>query len=327
MIKLEIILISTEAIVGWPTLELQIIKFGFMSQVFINFREKEIPKMHYGCQSMIDQLKVVLVRRPDASFAVDDPQLWGYPSSPNMLLAQQEHDKFVDILNDVGVKVLYHDEDLVDCADAIFVRDPAIIISDGAIIFQMAKKLRLGEGEGIRRCLEKLGIPILHQFSGDVFIDGGDLVWIDNHTLAVGQGPRTGKAGFDQLEKLLSRHGIQVLPVPFSNALHLASVFCPIHHNIAVVLPNYLPESFTDFLVKRGFNLITLPDEEDDSLGISILTLSPGKCLMLEGNPVTMRRLQSAGCDVMTYQGDEISLKGGGGALCLTQPLLRESKI
>lgn len=282
--------------------------------------------MRYGSQSMIDPLKVVLVRRPDASFAVEDPERWGYPAQPNLSIAQQEHDRFVGILMDAGVKVLYHEEVLVDRADAIFLRDPAMIISDGAVIFQMAKKLRRGEEDGIRRCLEKLDIPILHQFSGDVFIDGGDLVWIDKHTLAVGQGPRTGKAGLDQLEKVLSRHGIRLLPVPFTNALHLASVFCIVHQNIAVVMPHYLPESFSEFLEERGFHLITLPKEEDDSLGISILTLSPGKCLMLAGNPVTMRRLKSAGCEVMTYQGDEISLKGGGGPLCLTQPLLRESE-
>lgn len=282
--------------------------------------------MRYGSQSMIDPLKVVLVRRPDESFAVDDPELWGYPARPNLSRARQEHDRFVGILRETGVEVLYHEEDLVDLADAIFVRDPAMIISDGAIIFQMAKKLRRGEEDGIRRRLEKLGIPILHQFSGDVFMDGGDLVWIDRRTLAVGQGRRTGEAGLDQLQTVLSRHGISVLPVPFTNALHLASVFCIVHENMAVVLPKYLPESFMAFLEDQGFRLIELPEEEDDSLGISILALSPGKCLMLEGNPVTMQRLQSAGCEVMTYGGNEISLKGGGGPLCLTQPLLREPK-
>ncbi|MDH4156470.1 MAG: arginine deiminase family protein [candidate division Zixibacteria bacterium] len=273
---------------------------------------------------MIDPLKVVLVRRPDESFAVDDPILWGYPERPDLSRAQQEHDEFVGILSGADVEVLYHEEPLDDCADAIFVRDPAMIISDGAIIFQMAKKLRRGEQDGIRRCLEKLGIPILHQFSGDVFIDGGDLVWIDRHTLAIGQGSRTGQAGFDQLRNVLSGHGINVLPVPFENALHLSSVLCIVHHNIAVVLPRYLPGSFTRYLEGLGFRLITLPDEEDDSLGISILTLSPGRCLMLQGNPVTAQRLRSAGCEVMTYQGDEISVKGGGGPLCLTQPVLRE---
>jgi len=282
--------------------------------------------MRYGSHSMIDPLKAVLIRRPDESFAVDDPGLWGYPERPNLSLAQHEHDRFAGILKDAGVEVFYHEEPLDDCADAIFVRDPAMIISDGAIIFHLAKKLRRGEENGIRRCLEKLGVPILHQFSGDVFIDGGDLVWIDQHTLAIGQGSRTGKAGFDQLREVLSRHGITTLPVPFANALHLSSVFCIVHRNVAVVMPDHLPGAFTEDLAQRGFQLITLPDEEDDSLGISILTLSPGKCLMLQGNPVTAQRLRSAGCEVITYQGDEISVKGGGGPLCLTQPILRESE-
>ncbi len=281
--------------------------------------------MRCGSQSMIDPLKAVLVRRPDESFAVDDPGLWGYPERPDLSKAQQEHDHFVGILKGAGVEVVYHEEHLDNHADAIFVRDPAMILSDGAIIFQLKKKLRRGEGDGIRQSLEKLDVPILHQFSGDVFIDGGDLVWIDEHNLAIGQGTRTGRNGFEQMQNLLSHHGINVLPVPFINALHLSSVLCIVDHNIAIVMPHYLPGSFIEFLEDRGFRLIRLPDQEDDSLGINILTISPGNCLMLEGNPMTAERLRSAGCRVATYRGDEISVKGGGGPLCLTQPILRES--
>ncbi len=281
--------------------------------------------MRYGAQSMIDTLRTVLVRRPDESFAIDNPEQWGYPARPDLALAQQEHDRFAAVIKNSGVDVIYHEEKLENLADAIFVRDPAMIISDGAIVFQMAKDLRRREADGIRRCFDKLNIPILHQFSGDVFMDGGDLVWIDNKTLAVGIGTRTGKEGYNQLRDILSHHGIRVLPVPFERALHLASVFCIVHDQIAIILPRHLPESFTAFLEESGFQLVNLPEKEDDTLGISILALSPGKCLMLEGNPVIKQRLESAGCEVLTYEGNEISLKGGGGALCLTQPIFRES--
>jgi N-dimethylarginine dimethylaminohydrolase len=44
---------------------------------------------------------------------------------------------------------------------------------------------------------------------------------------------------------------------------------------------------------------------------------------MLEGNPITRRRLEEAGCEVITYHGNEISLKAEGGATCLTRPILR----
>ncbi len=45
---------------------------------------------------------------------------------------------------------------------------------------------------------------------------------------------------------------------------------------------------------------------------------------MLEGNPVTQRRLEAAGCTVSTYRGNEISLKAEGGPTCLTRPIWRE---
>ena len=44
---------------------------------------------------------------------------------------------------------------------------------------------------------------------------------------------------------------------------------------------------------------------------------------MLEGNPVTRRRLEEAGCQVLTYRGREISLKAEGGPTCLTRPVWR----
>ena len=58
-------------------------------------------------------------------------------------------------------------------------------------------------------------------------------------------------------------------------------------------------------------------------MATNVLALAPGQCLMLEGNPVTRQRLEVAGCEVLTYRGNEISLKAEGGATCLTRPLLR----
>ncbi|MCS7288840.1 MAG: hypothetical protein NZ699_06880 [Roseiflexus sp.] len=44
---------------------------------------------------------------------------------------------------------------------------------------------------------------------------------------------------------------------------------------------------------------------------------------MLENNPLTKQRLEAAGCRVLTYRGDEISLKAEGGPTCPTRPILR----
>ena len=80
---------------------------------------------------------------------------------------------------------------------------------------------------------------------------------------------------------------------------------------------------FWQELQQRDFKLITIPNEEFLTMGTNVLALSPRKCLMLEGNPVTKRLLEEAGCEVVTYKGNEISLKAEGGPTCLTRPILR----
>jgi len=66
-----------------------------------------------------------------------------------------------------------------------------------------------------------------------------------------------------------------------------------------------------------------VPDEEFDSMGCNVLALSPGRVLVLDGNPVTRGRLAAAGCDVLSYDGTEISMNRQGGPTCLTRPLWR----
>jgi arginine deiminase len=58
-------------------------------------------------------------------------------------------------------------------------------------------------------------------------------------------------------------------------------------------------------------------------MGPNVLAIAPRLCLTIEGNPITRSRMEAAGCEVLTYTGDEISLTAEGGATCLTRPILR----
>ena len=58
-------------------------------------------------------------------------------------------------------------------------------------------------------------------------------------------------------------------------------------------------------------------------MGANVLAMAPRRVLMLSGNPMTRRRLEAAHVEVFEYDGDNISLKGGGGPTCLTRPLRR----
>src|SRR3989440_5988659 len=148
-----------------------------------------------------------------AAFAVDDPEAWHYTSRPNLPAARQEHDNLVALLRQAGSEVVYHDESQPEHADAIYVFDPAIVTDHGAIILSMGKPQRRGEEAAMARCLEALGVPILYTLHGEARAEGGDLLWLDHDTLAVGQGFRTNAEGLQQLRESLDEIGVRVLPV------------------------------------------------------------------------------------------------------------------
>jgi N-dimethylarginine dimethylaminohydrolase len=283
----------------------------------------------FGSQSMIAPLRSVLVKRPDTAFDVEDPGVWHYTGRPDLLAAQQEHDALAALLEAAGAEVLYHDEPQPSHADAIFTFDPALVTDQGAVILSMGKSLRRGEEEAMARRFETLGIPILYTLHGEACAEGGDLLWLDHNTLAVGQGFRTNFSGLSQLREALTPLGITVIPVelPYFTGhdacLHLLSLISIVDDHLAVVYVPLLAVPFWQELQRRGFRLLEVPESEFATMAPNVLALSPGRCVMLEGNPITQRLLEDAGCQVATYQGREISLKAEGGPTCLTRPLLR----
>ena len=279
---------------------------------------------------MYAPLQSVLVRRPDEAFGAADPARWHYADQPYLPLAQQEHDALVNTLLGAGVEVVYHDAPLPDHADAIFVHDPALLTEGGAIILRMGKALRHGEEAALALSLRRLGVPILYELHGAATAEGGDLLWLDERTLAVGLGFRTNAAGFDQLGEALAGLGVALVPVqlPYFEGpdacLHLMSLISLVDRDLAVVYRPLLPVPFYQLLEARGVALIDVSDEEFATMGTNVLALAPRRCLLLEHNHATRRALLAAGCEVMTYRGDELSLKAEGGATCLTRALSRD---
>jgi dimethylargininase len=283
----------------------------------------------YGCQGMVAPLRRVLVRRPDEAFGGADPARWHYTTRPDLEEARREHDALVEILRGADAEVIDHPEPQPDRADAIFVFDPVLITDRGTVLLKMGKALRRGEEEALGRRLQEIGVPILGAIQGEATAEGGDLLWIDRHTLAAGQGFRTNAEGLRQLREILGPLGVEVVPVelPYFGGpeacLHLLSLISLVDDDLAVVYSPLLPVSFWRMLRDRGIRLIEVPEEEFATQAPNVLALAPRKLLMLEGNPITQRRLEKAGCEVLTYRGREISLKAEGGPTCLTRPVWR----
>jgi len=283
----------------------------------------------YGSQSMVDPLERVLVRRPDEAFGNADPEHWHYTARPDLAGALVEHDALLETLRNCNCEVLYHDAPLPDHADAIFTHDPVIVTDKGAIVLRMGKLQRRGEEAAIADTLEKLGVPILATLEGEATAEGGDLLWLNHDTLAVGRGYRTNAEGFRQLTAALRPLGVETVEIqlPYAggpaSCLHLMSLISMLDHDLAVVYLPLLAVPFVEILGQRGIELVQVPEEEYPTMGPNVLALAPRRCLTIEGNPVTRQRLEAAGCEVLTYRGRELSLKAEGGATCLTRPILR----
>ena len=285
----------------------------------------------FGGQNMFQPLRRVLVKRPDEVFAVEDPERWHYAGSPDLKAAQEEHDSMAETLRQSGVEVIYHEALQLDRADAIYVFDPTLLTDKGAVVLSMGKDLRRGEEKALALRLREIGIPTLFSLEGGARAEGGDILWLDDHTLTVGIGFRTNQEGLRQLRRGLAPLGIEVLAfdLPYFTGpeacLHLLSLISIVDHDLAVAYPPLMPVPFWQELIARGFELVVVPEEEFETMGTNVLALGPRNCLVLEGNPVTRRRLEDAGCSVSSYQGNEISLKCEGGPTCLTRPLLRQA--
>ena len=279
-------------------------------------------------------LKSVFIKRAKDAF-IDDAHVakhWealNYLGKPDIQKAFSEYEAFEQVFKDNGTEVLYLPEDASVNMDSIYCRDAAIATSKGMIICNMGKEGRKNEPLAEQKAFEANGIPVLGVITAPGTIEGGDVAWLDEKTLAVGHTYRTNEEGIKQITALLKPLGVEVITVPMphyrgpSDVFHLMSVLSPVDKNLAVVYSPLIPIVFRNELINRGFELVEVPEAEFDSMGCNVLALAPRVCLMVKGNPITKAGLEKAGCKVIEYEGAEISVKGGGGPTCLTRPIDR----
>jgi len=287
----------------------------------------------YGAQSMITPLRRVLMRRPGAEMAAADPVRWHYNAAIDLEAARSAHDAFADALRAWDVEVLYHEEPLPDLADSVFVFDPALVTDRGTLLLSMGKELRRGEEEPLARTLQACGVPVYGRLVGAARCEGGDTMWLDHDTLAVGRGFRTNAEGVQQLRELLAPLGAAVLDydLPYFTGpeacLHLLSLISPVDTDLAVAYPQLMPTAFWAELKRRGMRLLEVPEEEFlHTQATNVLCVAPRRLIMLAGSPVTQGLLEAAGCEVVTIPGEPLSFKAEGGPTCLTRPVWREAK-
>ncbi len=290
--------------------------------------------MKTTCHSEYFKLRSVFIKPVSMAFdsnVVLQKQWLGlnYLSQPNFDSAQKEYDKFENYLKTEDVEVHHFPRDESLSIDSIYCRDAAIATNFGMILCNMGKMERQAEPNSQKQYYLSNNIPILGEIKAPGTLEGGDVAWIDEKTLAVGHTYRTNEEGISQLKNMLEPKGVKIIIVELphykgpSDVFHLMSIFSPVDKNLAVIYSPLMPIKFRNELIERDFDFVEVCDDEFESMACNVLALSPRKCLMLQGNPKTYRKLLASGCEVISYKGEEISLKGGGGPTCLTRPYLR----
>jgi N-dimethylarginine dimethylaminohydrolase len=289
----------------------------------------------YGGQSEINAIKGVIVKRPaeaigdQARIAAEWRRL-NYLAEPDFTTASAQHAQFARLLAQFGAELCYLPASGSTSLDSVYVRDPVVLCDRGAIICNMGKAARGAEPAALGAFLETLGVPIIGAIGGQGRLEGGDVVWLDERTVAVGQGYRSNAEGIRQLRSVLGEGVDEVITVPLphwtgpDDCLHLMSIFSPVDHDLAVVYSRLMAVPFRQQLLERGFKLVEVPDPEYDSMACNVLAIAPRQCVMIDGNPLTQAQLEAEGARVWTYPGSDISLKGTGGPTCLTCAFRRE---
>jgi N-dimethylarginine dimethylaminohydrolase len=287
----------------------------------------------YGAQGMVGRLRRVMMRRPGESMVSADPAAWHYTGRIDVEEARAAHDAFADALGAWDVEVLYHEEPLPDHSDSVFVFDPVLVTDHGSLVLSMGKERRRGEEEPLARALQDCGVPVFGRLKGAARAEGGDTLWLDHETLAVGRGFRTNDEGVRQLRGLLAPLGVSVLDydLPYFTGpdacLHLLSLISPVDVDLAVAYPPLMPTALWRELRRRGVRLLEVPEDEFlRTQATNVLAVAPRKCIMLDENPVTRELLEMADCEVVTFPGAPLSFKAEGGPTCLTRPIWRDAE-
>ncbi|MEN1967546.1 arginine deiminase family protein [Lentibacillus sp. N15] len=286
------------------------------------------------CNSMVDTLKHVIVKHPRDSFLSQEHlnnewKTYNYFEPPNYEEALNEYAQFLAVLEKHVDRIDYLPAHKQTGIDSIYAHDPVKFTRDGAIILKSGKQLRQKEANAYKDFLQQQQIPVIDELTGEAVADGGDIVWLNERTLAVGRGYRTNDEAIRQLKEMTKDMIDEFIIVPLPHdqgeeeCLHLMSIISMVDHDLAVVYSPLMPVFFRQLLLSRGIKLIEVPAQEYGILGCNVLALAPRVCMILDGNDSTKQQLEDAGATVYAYKGQEISYKGTGGPTCLTCPVIR----
>jgi len=249
----------------------------------------------------------------------------------------------------------------------LFQRDPFASIGNGLSINKMFTDARQREtilSEYMFKYhprFEKEDIPQYIDRNYRYCSEGGDMLVLNEETLAIGISKRTDPRAIEHLAKELFRENtsfktILAFNIPKTRAfMHLDTVFTQIDYGVFTIHPGIMKQltifeitkddeaelkvskvvtTLEDILEKHlkrpikliecgGGDLITSGREQWND-GANTLAIAPGVVIVYSRNHVTNEILRQNGITVLEIPSSELS-RGRGGPRCMSQPIQRES--
>lgn len=246
-----------------------------------------------------------------------------------------------------------------------FTRDPFATVGNGATIHKMHTVTRNREtlfAKYIFNCNpDYKETKLWYDRSEDFSIEGGDILVLNEKTVAVGISQRTHPNAIEKLaNKLLTEDSnfdkILAIDIPKQRTfMHLDTVFTMVDYDKFTMHPN-IKKDISVYVLERDKNGKMVISEEQGSLedilkkylnldkislikcggnsiidaareqwndGSNTLCIAPGEVIVYSRNYVTNQVLQEEGIKTHIMPSSELS-RGRGGPRCMSMPLIRE---
>ena len=202
-------------------------------------------------------------------------------------------------------------------------RDWGLMTKEGALIGAFLHYERRGETEDIIKCFQNETVPILGRIDRG-FLEGGDCIYLDEKTVAIGLGGRSSPAGVERAARILERIGVEVIPIDLHGRWgHLDTVFSIVDRRLAAACSVALPDFFLGFLRGKGFEIIDVPAERVvDKMTLNLVNLGSKRILSCSQNPITPL-LEEYGLVVTEIEFDQFAM-GGSGPHCNSHEIDRD---
>ena len=243
----------------------------------------------------------------------------------------------------------------------VFTRDPFASIGNG---------ISLNKMYSVTRCRETIYAEYIFQYHREYkdtvkyydrynpyHIEGGDILVLNDHVLAIGVSQRTLPESIEQLGLNLFKDPdcpfdtVLAFTIPNARAfMHLDTVFTQIDYDKFTYHPGIMDtlqvfeikedvmegvkvkENILEKYLKRDITLIpcgggdkVISEREQWNDGSNTLCIAPGVVIVYDRNNITNAVLRRYGIKVLEMHGSELS-RGRGGPRCMSMPLIREDR-